>query len=331
MREAADLRVISRVGVGVDPSTSKRHPTLGIQVVTTPGANEQVGRRSHDRPDAGGAAPDPRARSRRPQRRLEPHRRRTPHASSQARRSGWSGWVASDGGVAARLPGFDVELLVHDPALPRDASETSVALDELLPRSDVVSIHCPLSRVDAASHRRPRPAVDAARRGARQHRPRRGRRRSGAGRCAPLRAARRRRARRVRHRASRQTRRCWRWPNVVLSPHVGGLSTVSIDEMTRRVTRSVVDVANGGPATDLLNPVRSTIDGGFPYDIAFDQARHRPRHLGCRLRRRPGQPAVATGARRHRGVGRPAPSSSARSATSRRIPRPCERVLRAAT
>ncbi len=43
-------------------------------------------------------------------------------------------------------------------------------------------------------------------------------------------------------------------PNVVLSPHNGGLSTVSIDEMTRRVTRSVVEVANGGVATDLLNP-----------------------------------------------------------------------------
>ena len=43
--------------------------------------------------------------------------------------------------VAARLRGFDVELLVHDPA-PGDAS---TRLDELLQRSDVISIHCPLT------------------------------------------------------------------------------------------------------------------------------------------------------------------------------------------
>jgi D-3-phosphoglycerate dehydrogenase len=41
--------------------------------------------------------------------------------------------------------------------------------------------------------------------------------------------------------------------NVVLSPHNGGLSTRSIEAMTTRVTRAVIEVAAGGVATDLLD------------------------------------------------------------------------------
>jgi len=42
--------------------------------------------------------------------------------------------------------------------------------------------------------------------------------------------------------------------NVVVSPHLGGLSTASVVEMTQRATRAVLDVAAGGVATDLVNP-----------------------------------------------------------------------------
>jgi D-3-phosphoglycerate dehydrogenase / 2-oxoglutarate reductase len=42
--------------------------------------------------------------------------------------------------------------------------------------------------------------------------------------------------------------------NVVLSPHVAGICTVSIAEMTRRATQAVIDVAAGRRITHLVNP-----------------------------------------------------------------------------
>ena len=45
--------------------------------------------------------------------------------------------------VARRLQGFDVELLVSDPLLD-DSEPHACALEELLTRSDIVSLHCPL-------------------------------------------------------------------------------------------------------------------------------------------------------------------------------------------
>jgi phosphoglycerate dehydrogenase-like enzyme len=42
-------------------------------------------------------------------------------------------------------------------------------------------------------------------------------------------------------------------PNVVVSPHVGGISTTSLAEMTRRATESVLDVLAGRVPQDLAN------------------------------------------------------------------------------
>ena len=66
---------------------------------------------------------------------------------------------------------------------------------------------------------RMRPGVDP-----RQHLARRPRRRACARRCAARRAPRRRRARRLRGRAAPSAARCVAAPNVVLTPHVAGLS-----------------------------------------------------------------------------------------------------------
>ena len=52
--------------------------------------------------------------------------------------------------VARRLEGFDVELLVSDPALTESESPRPVELAELLARCDVVSLHCPL--IDSTRH-----------------------------------------------------------------------------------------------------------------------------------------------------------------------------------
>ena len=42
-------------------------------------------------------------------------------------------------------------------------------------------------------------------------------------------------------------------PNVVVSPHVAGISTTSVAEMTRRSTVSVLDVLAGHVPADLAN------------------------------------------------------------------------------
>ncbi len=110
-----------------------------------------VGRRSHDRPDVGGAAPDPGARSTTSGAAAGTAPERTPRASSPARRWGCVGLGRIGRRVAARLRGFDVELLVHDPPCRAMRPRRRSPLDELLQRSDIVSIHCPLIGIDAAS------------------------------------------------------------------------------------------------------------------------------------------------------------------------------------
>jgi phosphoglycerate dehydrogenase-like enzyme len=42
-------------------------------------------------------------------------------------------------------------------------------------------------------------------------------------------------------------------PNVVLTPHLGGLSDISIAAMTRRATASVLSVLRGG-SDGVINP-----------------------------------------------------------------------------
>jgi phosphoglycerate dehydrogenase-like enzyme len=252
LRATPSLRVIARVGVGVDTVDVDAASALGIQVVTTPGANDQS---------------------------VADHTiglmlavlRRIPELDADVRAGGWNrtgayaarqlagatvglvGFGRIGRRVAARLAGFDVDLLVHDPMLPADTLHASIPLDALLRRSDIISIHCPLTEstrhlIDAEALAVMRPGavivntargevvdelalVDALRAG----------RLGGAGIDAfadeppsgsPLLGM----------------------PNVVLSPHNGGLSTVSIAEMTSRVTRAVIEVAAGRVATDLLNP-----------------------------------------------------------------------------
>ena len=107
--------------------------------------------------------------------------------------------------VAATLRrGFDCEILVHSRSVPsasdwqRELGARFVPLDELLARSDIVSLHCPLTPetrhlIDARALARMKPQ-----RGAREHRARRDRRRGRAGRGAARGRDRRGGARRLR-------------------------------------------------------------------------------------------------------------------------------------
>ncbi len=143
LRGAPGLRVIARTGVGFDTIDVATATELDIQVVTTPGLNE------HAVADHALAL-------------ILGWLRMVPRLDTDVRAGGWSRsgphlprqlagstvGVVGYGGigrqVAKRLAGFDCEVLVHDPVLADDGPVRSIALDDLLERCDIVTLHCPL-------------------------------------------------------------------------------------------------------------------------------------------------------------------------------------------
>ena len=246
------LRVIARVGVGVDSIDVDAATALGVAVTITPGANEATVadhtlalmlaavRRvcEHD-----GAV-------RRGQwNRTGPH---TPWLLSGAT-VGLIGFGQIGRSVARRLVGFEVRVLATDPIVPRDAAVEAVTLDELLSQSDVVSLHAPLQPstrglIGARELALMRPdaiLVNTARGGVVDE-------------TALVHALERRRLRAaaldVFEDEPPRASRLLELPNVVLSPHNAGLSIPSIEEMTRRATSSVIDVVHGRAPEHLANP-----------------------------------------------------------------------------
>lgn len=251
LRGAPSLRVIARTGVGYDTIDMAVATALGIQVVTTPGANENA---------------------------VADHTlglllallRRIPELDADARAGGWSRTgahlprqlagstvgVVGFGGigrqVARRLDGFGVELLVHDPMLPAGGPVESTPLDELLRRSDVVTLHCPLLPetrgligARALSLMRPHAVLVNTSRGPVVDEP---------ALVAALQAGQvAGAALDVFLEEPPAGSPLLSMPNVVVSPHNGGLSDVSITEMTRRCAEAVVAVARGGVAADVVN------------------------------------------------------------------------------
>ena len=251
LRAAADLRVIARVGVGVDSIDLDAASERGVQVATTPGANE------HAVADHAVGL-------------MMALLRRIPQLDRHVRTGGWHrtgvhtprqltgatvglvGYGHIGRRVAARLRGFDVELLIHDPALAAGGPDTSIALDELLRRSDVVSLHCPLTAstrhlIDAHALGLMRPdaiLVNTSRGGVVDEPALVAALRAGSIAGAAL---------DVFEGEPPAGSPLLELDNVVVSPHNGGLSTTSVTEMTRRATQAVLDVATGGVAADLVN------------------------------------------------------------------------------
>ena len=162
--------------------------------------------------------------------------------------------------VAKRCLGFNMEVLVADPVADADTvarlGYRLVELDELLRQSDFVSLHAPLTPetrhlIDARRLALMKPDGHPG-----QHGPRRPGRRGGAGRGARRRAARRRR-RSTCSRSSRcRTAPLRRLEQVVLTPHVAGLSAASLQAMAARVRENILAVLRGrdpGPGL-VLNP-----------------------------------------------------------------------------
>lgn len=145
---APKLKVIGRYGVGVDNVDLDAAKRRGIRVVYTPGANaDAVAEHTitlllalakrllfwHDALVRG-----------------DYHLRWTEHNTEvQGKTLGIIGFGNVGKAVARRAKGLGLHLLVHDPLVPpkviTDFGAEAVSLDELLHRSDFVSLHVPLT------------------------------------------------------------------------------------------------------------------------------------------------------------------------------------------
>jgi phosphoglycerate dehydrogenase-like enzyme len=237
---ARRLRVIARVGVGTDSIDLEAATAAGVVVATTPGANREA------------TADHTVAMMLAAVRRVAEHDR-------SVRRGEWErggaltpwelngctvgivGFGDIGRAVARRLAGFDVELLVSDPALDGRGGPRAVPLDELLERSHVVSLHLPLSReteriIDG-------PALQRMREDAILVNASRGALVDEAALVAAL-ASGHLRAAALDVFADEPAvpGALAALPNVVLTPHIGGLSDRSITAMTEQATQHVLDV-----------------------------------------------------------------------------------------
>jgi phosphoglycerate dehydrogenase-like enzyme len=253
---AGRLRVIARVGVGtdsIDLAAAARH---GVTVCTTPGANTESSadhtialmlsalRRvtEHDRAVRSGAW------------------ERTGSATGWELHGATVGLVgcgAIGRAVARRLRGFDARVLVFDPFAGDAPGTERASLERLLAESDVISLHLPLTAATRGLLDRRRLAqlssravlVNTARGGLVDEEALADALERGALRAAAL---------DVLAQEPPGPTRLRELPNVVLSPHVAGLSDRSIREMTMRATDVVLDVLAGrepaGQVADQVAP-----------------------------------------------------------------------------
>ncbi|HZV74072.1 MAG TPA: phosphoglycerate dehydrogenase [Conexibacter sp.] len=247
------LRVIARVGVGVDSIDLEAATAHGVVVTVTPGANEATVA-DHTLTMMLAAV------------------RRVVEHDAGVRGGGWDRTGALTPGqlsgstvglvgygrigrlVAERLHGFGVEVLAADPAVSAaDGDVELLPLAELLARADVVSLHCPLlpqtrDLIGAAELAAMRPdaiVVNTSRGGLIDEEALADALEQGRLSAAAL---------DVFAAEPPHGSRLLALPNVLLSPHVAGLSERSIQEMTRRATASVVDVIDGRQPRHVANP-----------------------------------------------------------------------------
>jgi phosphoglycerate dehydrogenase-like enzyme len=239
-RAVPDLRVIARVGVGTDSIDLDAATEAGVVVTTTPGANRET------------AADHALAMILAALRRLVEH-------DASVRRGEWRrggdmtpwdlhgttvgliGYGEIGRAVGRRVAGFGARVLACDPVEP-----ATVELGELLDRADVVSLHLPLTDatrgiVGAAElARMPAHAVlvNTSRGGLVDEPALVEALRSGRIRAAAL---------DVFADEPHLPDGLAGLPNVVLTPHIGGLSERSIARMTELATDHVLAVLGGRP------------------------------------------------------------------------------------
>ena len=252
LASAQALRVIARIGVGTDSIDLDVATRRGVAVCTTPGANASstadhavalmlAALRRITEYDAGVRAA-----------RWD----RTGDATAwELNRAtvGIVGLGAIGRLVRRRLSGFRAQVLVADPAAEPEPGSELVELDELLRRSDVVSLHLPLT--SATRHLIDRRRLALMRPDAVLVNTARGPLVDEDALIDALAAGRLRAAALdVFEREPPASPRLLELPNVVLTPHIGGVSERSVEEMTRRATDAVVDVLTGRVPANLMNP-----------------------------------------------------------------------------
>jgi len=264
LERCPELRVIARVGVGVDSIDLDAATARGVAVTITPGANEVT------------VADHAVALMLSALRRICMH-------DAAVRRGEWNrtgehtawlltgktvglvGYGRTGRLVAERLRGFGVRLLVSDPAAAaRDDEVELVELADLLAAADVVSLHVPLApgtrgligAEQLALMRSHTVLVNTSRGGVVDELALAEALRTGRLRAAAL---------DVFADEPPVGSPLLELPNVTLTPHVSGLSTDSIAEMTRRATASVIDVLAGRAPADLANP--AVLRAGAPAPV----------------------------------------------------------------
>ncbi|MEX1124946.1 MAG: phosphoglycerate dehydrogenase [Acidimicrobiia bacterium] len=139
-----DLRVVARTGVGLDTIDLDAASEAGVAVLSTPGANHDA---CADHTLALMLGVIRRLRENDAAVRREEWDRAGKFSGGELTRAnvGLIGFGRIGQAVAKRLGGFDATIRVYDPEISNAAPQHLVSLDELIARSDIVSIHCPLT------------------------------------------------------------------------------------------------------------------------------------------------------------------------------------------
>jgi phosphoglycerate dehydrogenase-like enzyme len=252
LRSATALRVVARVGVGIDTVDVEVATEAEIVVTTTPGLNEETVadhavalmlaalRRvvEHDRSVRNGAWD-----------RMGPLTGWDLHRA----RVGIVGYGRIGRAVARRLTGFKVELRATDPAVTADEGVRIVELDDLLQWADIVTLHLPgqpgrppvIGRRELALLRPTAVVVNTARGGLIDEDALADALRTGRLRAAGL---------DVFEEEPPTGSPLVELDNVVLSPHIAGVSVQSVRAMTHHATRAVLDVLHGREPLGVVNP-----------------------------------------------------------------------------
>jgi phosphoglycerate dehydrogenase-like enzyme len=251
-RACPELRLVARVGVGYDAIDVAAATAAGVAVCTTPGTNASsvadhalalmlaVLRRVAEHDAAIRAGAWPRGPADLP-------------GELTGRTVGLVGYGRIGRLVARRLRGFDTEVLACDPLYDGGDVASSVDFEELLARCSIVSLHAPL--IDATRHligaaelRAMRPdaiLINTARGGLVDEPALVAALDAGEIAAAGLDVFAEEPPPLERFRDRR---------DVVLTPHLAGLSDLSRAAMTRMASEAVVDLLQGREPRGILNP-----------------------------------------------------------------------------
>jgi len=247
-----ELRIIARVGVGVDSIDLEAASAAGVAVTTTPGVNEST---TADHTVALMLAAIRRVAEHDAAVRRGEWPRSGPHVAWDLAGTtvGLIGYGRIGKLVAKRLGGFDTKIVFTDPNVPANGHAQRVELDALLACADVVSVHTPLvagtrSLIGSREFALMRPDaifVNTARGGVVDEQAMIKALEAGHIRAAAL---------DVFEAEPPRSPRLLELRNVVLSPHVGGISELSVGAMVDQATAAVLDVLSGRVPNGLVNP-----------------------------------------------------------------------------